>query len=75
MKVVEIIKLGREMLKTLSENDVIIGDWKYIEMYDEYCRMRNNGIKYRAAIAEVALCHNISRAKAERIIRRFSKEC
>ena len=75
MKIVEIVRLGREMLKTLSENDVMIGDWKYLDMYEEYHRMRDNGIKYRAAIAEVALCHNISRAKAERIIRRFNKDC
>ena len=44
MKVVELVKFSREMLKTLSENEVKTGDWKYVKMYEEY--------KAQTAIAE-----------------------
>lgn len=74
MKVVELLKIGRELLKVLSENEVRTGDWKYVKMYEEYRRMRDNGVKYRAAVMEAATRHGISRANAERIIKRMGKE-
>jgi hypothetical protein len=74
MKVAKIVSMSRDLLKLLSENEVKTGDWKYLQMYEEYQCMRNNGINYRAAVMEVAICHRISRSKAERIIRRLGKE-
>ena len=74
MKVVKILSMGREMLKLLSENEVRIGDWKYVKMYEEYQRMRENGLKYRAVIAELALCYSMSRSKVERIIQRLGRD-
>lgn len=62
------------MLKTLSENEVKTGDWKYVKMYEEYRNMRDMGLKYRYVIAELAATHNISRSKIERIIRRFERD-
>jgi len=74
MKVAKILLMGIEMLKLLSENEVRIGDWKYVKMYFEYECMRENGVKYRAAIAELVRSYNISRSKVERIIQRLSKD-
>ena len=73
MEIAEIVKLGRELLKLLSENDVRIGDWKYLKMYEDFKRMRHNGVKYRYAISELSLTHHISKANVERIIRRLRK--
>ena len=74
MEIAKFVEIGQELLKLLSENDVRIGDWKYVKLYDEYRNMRDNGVKYRYAIANLAATHNISRAKVERIIRRLSKD-
>ena len=74
MKIAEFVKIGTEMLKLMSEYDVRIDDWKYLKMYDEYKRMRENHIKYRAAILELAISHNLSRSTCERIIRRLDKD-
>lgn len=73
MEIAEIVRIGRELLKLLSENEVRVEDWKYLNMYDEYRRMRKNGVKYRFAVAELATLHHISRAKVERIISRLQK--
>lgn len=73
MEIAEIVKIGRELLKMLSEYEVRIDDWKYLKMYEEYKRMRSNGVKYRYAIAELASVYHISRANVERIVRRLSK--
>ena len=74
MKIVEIVKIGRELLKMMSENDVKLEDWKYIKLYDEFKRMRANRVKYRVTISELAVSHNISMSKVERIIRRLGKD-
>ena len=74
MEIAEIVKIGRELLKMLSEYDVRLDDWKHLKMYDEFKRMRKNGVKYRYAVSELALTYNLSRAKVERIISRLSKD-
>lgn len=74
MEIAEIVKIGRELLKLLSENDVRIDDWKHLRMYEDFKRMRSNGIKYRYAISELVLTYNISRANVERIVRRLGKD-
>ena len=74
MEVAEIVRIGREMLKLMSENDVKLNDWKHLKMYEEYKRMRQNGVKYRYAITELAETYGISRANVERIVRRLGKD-
>lgn len=74
MEIAKFVEIDQELLKLLSENDVKIGDWKYIKLYEEYKCMRQKSIKYRYAVAHLAATHNMSRAKVERIIRRLSKD-
>ncbi len=74
MEIAEIVRIGRELLKLMSENDVKVDDWKWLKMYDEFKMMRRHRVKYRAVIAELAFTHHISRAKVERIIRRLRKD-
>ena len=74
MKVAKIVLMSRELLKVLHKNEVKTGDWKYLKLYDDFLCMRANGVKYRAAVMEVAVSHAISRSKAERIIRRLGKD-
>lgn len=73
MKVVELVKISRELLKVLSENDVRINDWKHLKMFDEFMTMRQNGIKYRYAVSHLSATYGISRANVERTIRRLGK--
>lgn len=73
MEIAEIVRLSSELLKLMSENGVKMNDWKYTKMYEEFKRMREHHIKYRAVITELALTHNLSRTNVERIIRRLRK--
>lgn len=54
MKIVEALKMGAELLKFMSRNDIYIDDWKYIDAYEQFCRMRELGVKYDNAIDELA---------------------
>lgn len=75
MKVIELLKIGGEMLKLMSENDVNRDDWRFVPMYEEFQTMRNNGLKYRECIRMLSEDYNVSRATIERAIRRLSSDC
>lgn len=74
MKNAELLKLCRELLKKMSENDIKIDDWKYANMYDEFNCMRKNGTKYNVAIIFLSDKYNVSEATIERVLRRLSKD-
>ena len=46
MKVVELLSIGRELLKRMSEGGIRVDDYKYADMYHEYTEMRSRGEKY-----------------------------
>ena len=75
MKVVELLQIGREMLKLMSEKDVKRDYYRFVPMYYEYRNMRSNGLKYRSAVDMLAKDYNTSRATIERAIRKLEEEC
>lgn len=75
MKVVELLKMGSEMLKLMSKHDVSRDDWRFVSMYNEFVEMRRKGIKYRTCVTSLANDYQVSRATIERAIKRLSREC
>jgi hypothetical protein len=75
MKVYEMLKLGGEMLKLMSENEVNRDDWHFVKMYEEFQIMRRNGVKYRECVRLLAEDYHIGRATVERAIKRLDSEC
>jgi len=74
MKFANIVLLCAEMLKLMSQYDGTINDWRYVSLYDEFEEMRNNNVKYRVAVDELARKNGLSATSVERIIRRFKRE-
>lgn len=75
MKVIELLKIGGEMLKLMSENEVNRDDWRFVPMYEEFREMRQKGVKYREAVRMLAEDYHISRATVERAIKRLDSDC
>ena len=75
MKVIELLKIGSEMLKLMSQNEVNRDDWRFVPMYDEFQQMRKNGVKYREAVRMLAEDYHVSRATVERAIKRLESDC
>lgn len=75
MKVVELLKLGAETLKTMSRNGIFVDDWKYVEAYEHFQRMRELGVKYNVAIKEAANSIHVTKRTLQRAFKRLSKEC
>lgn len=74
MKAARLLFIGNELLKMMSICDLRIDDYKYLELYSEYVKARNNKVKYSAIIYDLAEKYGISESSVKRIIRRFDTE-
>lgn len=75
MKVIELLKIGGELLKMMSRRDVMRDDYRYIPMYEEYHNLRTNGVKHIVAIRMLGEGYGVSTRTVERIIKRLNAEC
>ena len=73
MKVVEIVRISRELLKLMSDYGVKLGDYKFIDAYTDYVNMRQNRVKHRSAIRMLADERHVSTRTLERVFQRLSK--
>ena len=74
MKAIEILKLGKELLKAMSQLDLRLDDYQYINLKADYDRMRGNAEKVDYILATLSDKYHISESTVKRIIRRLSKE-
>lgn len=75
MKVIELLKIGRETLKTLQESCVKMDDYRFIPLYDEYVKIVGGGGKTSFAVALLAEKYAISERKVYYLINRFNSDC
>lgn len=75
MKVAELLRLNGAMMKKMSEHDVRMDDWRFAGLYDEYAKMRAEGMKYSVAVYRLAERYGVSEATVEMTVRRLGKEC
>ena len=74
MKVIEILRLGKEMLKLMSNCDIRTSDYKHIAMFDEYTNLRNKGEKVDYIICTLSDKYKLSESTVKRIVKRLSLE-
>lgn len=74
MKAAKLLKIGAEILKMMSENDLRVKDVQHLDLYVEYKKARENHVKYNAIIYDLSLRYNISESTVKRIIRRFERD-
>lgn len=72
MRVAKLVKISTQMLMLLSENGIRIDDYKYVEAYESFLNMRDNKMKYKAAIKMLADEKHVSERTLERIFKRLS---
>lgn len=74
MKVIELLPTIASVLKAVTEFGINVKDYKYIEMYDEYYKMRKSGLKYWYVVYALSEKYKISERQVIRIIRRLDKD-
>ena len=58
MKRYEALKLVGGTLKMLSDFEVVLDDWRFVPMYEEFRTMRKHGVKYRECVRAMATDYN-----------------
>ena len=75
MKVIELLKLNRELLTLCRVAGVRIDDVRYIELYNDYARLRADGEKTSYIVALMAEKYGVCERKVYDLIRRFKSDC
>lgn len=75
MKIIELLKLNRELLKTCCKVGMHLDDVKYIDLYADYRALLARGNKVTYAVAVLAQRYGISERKVYSLIKRFKADC
>ena len=73
MKVIEILKISKEILEMLSENDIKTTDVKHLKLYSEYETMIAKRLKVTYIVEHLSEEYGVSVAQVYRIIKRFKR--
>lgn len=71
MKVADFVKISRATLILLSKYGIKVDDFKYIDLYSEYCSMVSQGDKVSYAVAVLARKYSISESSVYRKLKLF----
>lgn len=73
MEAIELVKISRSLMETMSRIGIKATDYRHIELFDEYMKMRRSG--YKVAYIEAVLSdrYRISPRSISRIVSRFKR--
>ena len=74
MKAIDILTLAQGICERLDKNDIKAGDVRYIQMYRDWLRLKNEGHKYDWIMYWLAKEYDTSESSAWRIIKRLDKD-
>lgn len=75
MNIYEAIKINEKFLKLMSKYGIKANDYKYIELYEDYKKMKAGGDKVTYISSVMSNKYGMSERSVFRIISRFGKEC
>ena len=75
MRVKELIKIGKDVMKMLHENGIKIEDYKYLPLIDEFEVMKDMGHKTTYIIAYLSEKYGICERKVYKIIGKMVIDC
>lgn len=75
MKVIELLKICRNLLETLQNSCINIKDVRFVEMYEEYEHFMEQKHKITYIAATLSEKYGISERKFFYLIKRFEEDC
>ena len=75
MKVIEIMKLCRKCLDLLQKACIKVEDLRYMEMYEDYMRMAEEGCKKSYIVARLVEIYHVSERQVYYILKKFDADC
>lgn len=71
MKIFEVLTFNRELLARLSAAGVRLGDYRYLDLYNDYKQMVAQGEKVTYVVTVMAERHSISERQVYKVIQRM----
>lgn len=75
MTIFEVLKFNRELFNRIRLAGIRLKDADYIELFEEYGKMIENGEKVSYTVAYLATKYSISERKVYSLIKRFKSDC
>lgn len=69
-----LLKINANQLKMMSDSDLSVDDYRYLELYEKYTEMRRDGLKVAFILCSLAADYHISESSVKRIIKRLSQQ-
>lgn len=73
MIVYESLKDNRDLLIRLARTGIAVEDVKYLELYEDFVRLKDDGLKTTYVVAHLCDQYEVSEATVWRIIRKFQR--
>ena len=73
MEAIEIVKISRSLLETMSKVGIKTTDYRHVELFDEYVKMRRSGLKVSYIEAVLSEKYRLSPRTISRIVSRFKR--
>lgn len=74
MKIYELLRSAESFLSLIDKNDVKISDVRYLDMFADWKRLREEGHKYEFIVHYLSTQYDISPSSVERITRRLNQD-
>lgn len=73
MTIYELVRCCQLQMEILHKNDVMITDYKHIDVYEEYLRMKEGGAKVTYIVAVLSAKYDLGERTLYRLISRMNK--
>ena len=75
MKIIDILKFNRELIKRLREAGIRLKDERYIDLYTDYTELRLHGEKVSYIVLVLSTRYAVSERTVYSLVKRFNSEC
>ena len=75
MKIIDILKFNRELIKRLRETGIRLKDERYIDLYNDYTELRRHGEKVSYIVLVLSTRYALSERTVYSLIKRMNREC
>lgn len=75
MKIIEVLKFNRELIKKLKIAGIRLEDEEFVDLYTDYTTLLNRGEKVSYIVALLSERYAVSERKVYMLIKRFKSDC
>lgn len=75
MKIIEVLKFNRELIKRLKIAGIRLEDEEFVDLYTDYTTLLDHGEKVSYIVARLSDKYAVSERKVYALIKRFKSDC